>query len=98
MKHEEKEILSSDKVKLLQSIKDNKFREKYPNIFYSYIKNSYIFYFQPSNQIKNYILFENDIQVEISRTNKKMNFLKLQLGRILIWLIFYPKMIWILKK
>jgi hypothetical protein len=76
MKHEEKEILSSDKVKLLQSIKDNKFREKYPNIFYSYIKNSYIFYFQPSNQIKNYILFENDIQVEISRTNKKNEFFK----------------------
>lgn len=76
MKNEEKEILSSDKEKLLQLIKDNKFREKYPNTLYDYMEKSYIFCFQPSNQIKYFILFENDIQVEISRTNKKNEFFK----------------------
>ena len=71
IKEEEQEIISSDKDEILSLIKDNLYNEKYPNVFYDYDNQSYIFYLRYYEKIKRYIIFTNNIEIEIVKSDKK---------------------------
>ena len=71
IKEEEQEIISSDKDEILSLIKDNLYNEKYPNVYYDYDNQSYKFYLRYYEKIKRYIIFTNNIEIEIVKSDKK---------------------------
>ena len=74
--NQENELLSSDVKKLLELYKDGKGNEKYSKISYYHEENVYIFIISTRKEIENYIVFEKDIEVNLTTIDTQKNSLK----------------------
>ena len=72
-RNQEKELLSSDLDRLIKIIKEEKYNTIYPDIQYFHVENSYIFVLKSRKEIKNYIVFEKNVEVKLKPINKEMS-------------------------
>ena len=65
-RNQENELLSSNVDELIKTFKNNKHKQKYSNIFFSHEENAFVFFLNTEREIKNYIVFEKNIVVELN--------------------------------
>jgi hypothetical protein len=69
-RNQENELLSSDVDELIKIFKDKESNAKFSDISYWHEKNSYVFSLKSEREIKNYIVFEKNVVVNLKAIDK----------------------------